>query len=540
MDRNQLFFGDNLDVLRDHIRDESVDLIYLDPPFNSNKIYNVLYSEQNGTPSESQMHAFMHAFDDTWIWDQNTALAFHQLVEGGHEKVNDTMIAFRKMLGECNLLAYLTMMAPRLIEMRRVLKDTGSIYLHCDPTASHYLKMLLDAVFGTKNFRNEITWVRTAAHSDAKNFSHISDIIFYYSKISNYNFQLQYKPYSKEYINKYYRHTDEQGLFLDRDLTAKGLSGGGYEYEWKGVSKIWRCPITTMKKNDKQGRLYYTSNGTPRYKQYLDEMPGVPIPNVWSDTPPINSQANEALGYPTQKPEALLERIIKSSSNKGDIILDPFCGCGTAVSVAEQLNRKWIGIDITYLAIALINNRLQSRFSEITNYDVIGVPTSLSDAKALALHDRYQFQTWVILLANAFPRQKKGSDRGVDGFLNFHDDNSGKTKKILIQVKSGKVKSGDIRDLVGTIEREKAVIGVFITLEHPTSHMIKEAASVGFYQTEHVKKPFPKIQLLTVEQILDGKQIEYPFAGISNVGMKKAVRFIDKALTPTLFDDSTK
>ncbi|MDP8238007.1 MAG: DNA methyltransferase [Candidatus Hatepunaea meridiana] len=543
MDRNKLFFGDNLDILRNYIKDESVDLIYLDPPFNSNKIYNVIYSEENGTPSKSQMQAF----DDTWCWNEHSALAFQLLMEGGHEKVNNTMSAFREMLGECNLLAYLTMMASRLIEMHRVLKKTGSLYLHCDPTASHYLKILLDSIFLPRNYQNELVWCYRERELNSRKYNPKHDIILYYVKNTNsdyvFNNSRALTRYSNGTIEKF-NYTDEngrkfqirgkgspytkkQGLSIELEKDHPELVYRDYFDKAGGVSpRDWlappmgNCYCPKCKNESADSQIYFSDQKVPSRYPFA----------------PINRAAQERMGYPTQKPESLLKYIVGISSNEGDVILDPFCGCGTTVSVAEQLKRKWIGIDITYLAIALINNRLQTRFTETNEYDIVGVPTSLNDAKALALHDRYQFQTWVILLANAFPRQKKGSDRGIDGFLNFHDDNSGKTKKILIQVKSGKVKSGDIRDLVGTVEREKAVIGVFITLEKPTSHMVREATSAGFYKTPFVRKPFPKIQLLTVEEILNGKQIDYPFPEFSRVGMKKAPRFIDKDLMPSLFD----
>ncbi|TRV07020.1 MAG: site-specific DNA-methyltransferase [Microcystis wesenbergii Mw_MB_S_20031200_S109] len=323
---NKLYYGDNLEVLRKYIKDESIDLCYIDPPFNSKRNYNQIY---NNLGKEDQAQA--QAFVDTWTWDNHANEALEEIQSNYQGKFTsqtiDLIDGLTKVLGKGSLLAYLVSMTLRIVEIHRVLKSTGSFYLHCDPTASHYLKIVLDTIFCSQggDYIAEITWERTSAHSDSKTFANTTDIIFLYSKLI-LMFNQQFKPYSEEYLKKYYKHQDGKGRFLDRDLTAGGLSGGGYNYDWKGIKKLWRCPIETMQKYEEQNKLYYTRNGTPRLKQYLEEMPGVPLTNLWNDIPPINSQASERLGYPTQKPEALLERIIKASSNKGDIILDAYCG----------------------------------------------------------------------------------------------------------------------------------------------------------------------------------------------------------------------
>ena len=264
----------------------------------------------------------------------------------------------------------------------------------------------------------------------------------------------------------------------------------------------------------KSGRLCYTGTGMPCYKRYLDEMPGVPIQDVWTDIYPIGSRAAERLGYPTQKPEALLERIIETSSNEGDIVLDPFCGCGTTIAVAERLGRRWIGMDVTHLAIALMKRRLEDTFGdELTPYEVIGDPKDVPSARALAEHNRHQFEWWAVDLAGGRPAhdKRKGADKGVDGYINFFDDDSGKAKTIVIQVKSGGVKRGDIATLKGDIERENAPIGVLVTLEEPTRPMRQEAVAAGFYEPEHFPgRQYPKIQVLTIAELLDGKTVEYP------------------------------
>ncbi len=515
---NTLYYGDNLDVMRRHLKDESVDLVYLDPPFNSNANYNVLFQEHDKTKSSSQVMAF----EDTWHWDQTAALAYEEAVEAGG-RVADVMRAFRTFLGTNDMLAYLSMMAPRLVEIKRIMKPAASIYLHCDPTSSHYLKLLMDAVFQPANFRNEIIWKRTSAHSDSGKFGRIHDVILYYQYGHDATFNRTYQPYEAAYIKKYYKHTDQDGrLFMDDNLTATSLSGGGYDYEWKGVQRIWRCPIETMERLDSEDKIYYTSKNVARIKRFLDEQEGLPCQDIWSDIAPLNSQAAERLGYPTQKPTELLERIIDSSSNPGDVVFDPFCGCGTTIDAAQKLNRQWIGIDITHLAIGLIRHRLRGAGIQLSDYKVIGEPTDLSGAAELATSDPYQFQWWALGLLGARPtEQKKGADRGIDGRLYFHDDSEGDTKQIIFSVKAGKVQSSYVRDLVGVINREKAEIGILISLNHPTQEMRTEAAAAGFYESGW-KTRHPRVQLITIEEILAGKSLDLPL--YRNRTLKKADR----------------
>ncbi len=427
--------------------------------------------------------------------------------------------ALREFVGTNQMMAYLTMMAARLVELHRVLKPTGSLYLHCDPTASHYLKIVMDTIFGIENFNCEISWKRTSAHSDSKTLGNAHDIILFYTKSDNFVWNKQYQPYSENYINSHYRNVDKDGrIYRTDNLTATSLSGGGYTYDWNGVTKIWRCPKQKMQKLHDTGRLHYTKSGGVEYIRYLDEMPGIPLQDLWDDVSPINSQAQERLGYPTQKPLALLERIIQASSNEGDVVLDPFCGCGTAVAAAHKLNRRWIGIDITHLSISLMKYRLKDMFNlvEKQDYAVIGEPEDLGSARQLAHSDRYQFQWWALSLVQAKPlgggggrEGKKGSDKGVDGVLNFLEE-KGKLQRVLIQVKSGHVKSGDIRDLRGVVEREEAAIGVFVTLEPPSSEMVTEAVSAGFFTSKTWQKDYPRIQILTIEDLLAGKGINMP------------------------------
>lgn len=518
--KNRLYFGDNLPILREHIADESVDLVYLDPPFNSNANYNVLFKEKSGEHS----HAQITAFEDTWEWGAEAEETYFETIQKGG-RLSDFLQAFRVLLGPSDMMAYLVMMAPRLHELHRVLKPTGSIYLHCDPTASHYLKLLMDAIFGGENYLNEITWKRTTAHSDAKQgrkgFGNVNDILLLYTKSDKYTFNFQYVPYSEEYLRKY-SYTDSGGrrYRLDNLTGPGGAAKGNPAYEVMGVTRYWRYSKAKMDELISEGRIIQTRPGSvPQYKRYLDEMPGAPVQNLWDDIFPINSQAQERLGYPTQKPETLLERIIRASSNEGDIILDPFCGCGTSISVAERLHRKWIGVDITHIAITLIRHRLFDQFkSELSPYEVIGDPKDVASACALALEDRYRFQVWAAGLVDAFPLQgklKKGADSGIDGVINFIDDTSGQAKKIIVQVKSGHVKVGDVRDLKGVLEREKAAVGAFITLEEPTAPMKTEAVQAGFYESAlklegGSAERFPKIQILTIAELLDGKKLAFP------------------------------
>ncbi len=518
---NTLFYGDNRSILREYIPDESVDLIYLDPPFNSSRSYNVLFKDESGNEADAQITAF----EDTWHWNRTAEQTYHELVEDGPERVATMIGALRQIIGANQMMAYLVMMAIRLVELHRVLKPTGSLYLHCDSTASHYLKIILDTIFGAENFRNEIIWQRTSAHNDPKRYGKNVDTILYYSRSSKPTWNASTAPYSEEYIDSHYNQRDEKGFFTTRDLTAPdhGASSANLRYEWQGVwppsGRTWSCLREKMQEYDQRGLISYSKGGMPRLKRYLKEMKGVPLQTLWTDIPPINSQAAERLGYPTQKPVALLERIIQSSSNPGDVVLDPFCGCGTAIAAAQQLDRQWIGIDVTHLAIALQRYRLEQSYPGIA-FKVIGEPQDLGAARQLAQDDRYQFQWWALSLVRARPlggesgskQGKKGSDKGIDGVINFIDDNSGKPKRVLVQVKSGHIKTGDIRDLVGTVDREKAAIGVFITLEPATSQMTKEALTAGFYRHTFTGQDYPRIQILTIADLLEGKQVDMPRA----------------------------
>jgi hypothetical protein len=490
-----------------------VDLIYLDPPFNSQQQYNVLFREPTGQGSTAQIRAFT----DTWHWDTSAEQTYQEIITNAPLKVSKAIEALRSFIGSNDVMAYLVMMTLRLVELHRALKPTGSLYLHCDPTASHYLKVILDTIFGPTRFRNEVVWKRTSAHSDigqgARHFGRIHDIVLRYSRGNTPTWNPQHRGYDTEYVETFYRRV-EPGTgrrFQAVDLTAR-KPGGDTLYEWRGVrpykGRYWAYSKENMEEFERQGRLYYTKSGMPRLKYYLDEMPGMPIQDMWDDIPHVLGR--ERLGYDTQKPQALLERLISASSNEGDVVLDPFCGCGTAIIAAQKLNRRWIGIDVTHLAITVMRKRLEDSFPGI-KYEVVGEPKDLEGARALARQDRYQFQWWALSLVNALPQggeRKKGADEGIDGVISFLDDRKGKASRVIVQVKSGHVGVRDIRELKAVIGDEN--LGLFITLEPPTEPMRVEAAATGFHSSPLWERDFPKIQIFTVAELLEGRQPELP------------------------------
>jgi site-specific DNA-methyltransferase (adenine-specific) len=524
---NHLYYGDNLTVLREHIRDESVDLVYLDPPFNSNATYNVLFRGPSGDASQAQIEAF----EDTWHWNNQAEKAFDEVIYGRNGDVADMLRAMRSFLKDNDMMAYLTHMAVRLVELHRVLKPTGSIYLHCDPTASHYLKVLMDAVFGKECYQNEITWKRTFTHGDSKTWSRASDKIFFYTKsASDFAWNAPYEPLSADYIESHYKSRDPDGRRYQLTSILSPSPRPNMTYEWKGFPPPhmgWRFSKETMADHDKNGLIWYPlkADGTldtskrPRFKRYLDQQKGAVVTTVWADISPVNARANERLGYPTQKPVSLLERILSASSNPGDVVLDPFCGCGTTVHAAEKLGRQWIGIDITHLSISLIEKRLKDAFPGIS-FEVHGAPKDLEGARDLSNRDKYQFQWWAVSLVDAVPfgGKKKGADGGIDGHIFFR---SGATtvEKAIVSVKGGGVGVKDIRELIAVVDRERAKIGIYISLEPHTEPMTKEAAGAGLYDGPTGK--VPKIQLFTIDELFAGKQPKIP---LMERGFKAAAR----------------
>lgn len=525
---NALYYGDNLAVLRSGAI-PPVDLIYLDPPFNSNATYNVLFKAMSGERSQAQIEAF----EDTWHWNESAESAFDDVVNGPHSDAAVMLRAMRAALGENDMMAYLAMMAVRLIELHRVLKPTGSIYLHCDPTASHYLKVLLDAVFGKENFRNEIVWKRrygtfSTVHESRK-FGAITDCILFYVKTDEVQFNPQYSFNDADYlayVQRTFRHIDDRGRRYRIADLANPAPRPNLMYEYKGYKPPpngWAISREKMEQWDKEGRLHFprTKDGRIQRRRFFDELRGKPVQSLWDDIDMLSSQDQERLGYPTQKPVALLERIISASSSEGDLVLDPFCGCGTTIHAAQKLGRQWIGIDVTHLAIALVERRLREAFPGIL-FEVHGVPRDLAGARDLALRDKHEFQKWIVAMVGGQPYKsgKKGMDRGIDGYLNFRDANK-KPQFGIVSVKGGEnINSGMIRDLKGTMEREKAALGLFLTLNEPTREMTREAASAGFYETGGQK--VPRLQILTAQDVLDGKRPRVPFGHTE--GFRKAAR----------------
>ena len=556
MAENLLCYGDNANFLRDKdlFPDGSVDLIYLDPPFNSKRPYNILFKDHKGTPSEAQIRAF----DDTWKWDERAQSNYDFMISGqasAAESLIKLMGTFNDFLGHSEMFAYLVQMATRLVMMRRVLKKTGSLYLHCDPTASHYLKLVLDAILGATNFRNEIVWRRTGSHNSTRRLGAIHDTILYYAKSQDYTFNIVRRPYMKQHVERRYKAGPDGRLRFSSGgnvLTGAGTTDGDSCAPWRGFdpaakNRHWAIPsyyeslmppaYRDMKPAEKLEALYQAGlveiepgNAWPIMVRYLDERDGVPLQDIWAYQPYTEGTVHgtnkgidadvawmgptdpERLGYQTQKPNGLLERIIATSSNPGGVVLDPFCGCGTTIDAVETLNREhpdepprtWIGIDITHLAINLIKNRL-ARFEPPPTYRVVGEPEDLGGARDLATRDRYQFEYWALGLVVARPakdERKKGADKGIDGSFHFTDDAKGTMKTVLIQVKSGHVGRAQIGDFRGVLEREKAEMGVFITLEKPTKPMIEEAVSAGHYHSEGYGRDYPRIQILTIEELL--------------------------------------
>jgi site-specific DNA-methyltransferase (adenine-specific) len=537
---NHLYYGDNLKVLREQIADGSVDLIYLDPPFNSNASYNVLFRSPTGDQSAAQIEAF----DDTWHWGDEAEAAFQEVRRSGHTDAATMLEAMRSFLGMNDMMAYLAMMAVRLVELHRALKPTGSLYLHCDPTASHYLKILLDAVFGKDAYKNEVIWRRTGSHNSTKRFGPIHDVIHFVTKSNKYLFRRQTRPYMRGHVEKAFvkegerYRTNYSGNILTGSGTRNGLSGRpwkgfdptakgrhwalpsklleGIEHEFEGLNqtecfdKLYEMGAITIQEGDEW----------PRYQRYITDRDGQYLSDIWAYQPYtegtvfgtdagidddvrwMGSKDGDRLGYPTQKPVTLLERILNASSNPGDVVLDPFCGCGTTVHAAEKLGRQWIGIDVTHLAIGLIEKRLRDAFPAVA-YKLHGVPADIDGARRFFADDdqtKKEFEKWAVSLIGAQPWRagKKGADGGIDGILPF-----GTTEKAVVSVKGGKDRQRNhIDQLKAVVDRERAQIGVFLTLEEPTKPMLAEAAGAGQYVAEGYENAVPKIQIVTIEEAM--------------------------------------
>jgi DNA modification methylase len=513
---NTLFYGDNLEVLRQHVPSESVDLVYLDPPFNSNRNYNVIFASHATVGSADA--AQIQAFGDTWVWTPTTEEQYKGLLGGGLPlKVADALTAMRTLLGENDAMAYLVNMAPRLVELHRVLKQTGSLYLHCDPTMSHYLKVLLDSIFGPQNYRNEIAWQRSGAKNDSMRYGRCHDIILFYTRSKEFTWNVQYTPFDEASVAKNYTHVEEgTGRRYRRgDLTA-AKPGGDVDYEWHGVrpykGRHWAYSREKLDQMYAEGRIEFRSTGMPVYKRYLDEQPGVPLQDVWTDIR-LTSADKERLGYPTQKPVALLQRILECSSNPGDVVLDPFCGCGTTIDAAIRLDRKWIGIDITYIAVDLIAKRLQHTHGDdiAATYTISGIPRDLGGAYALFSQSPFDFERWAVSLVNAQPNEKQVGDKGIDGVARFPVDGKGGLGRILVSVKGGKnIGPQFVRDLLGTVQTQKAQMGILITMAEPTKGVIDAVNHGGSYTLPVNGQTYPRVQVITVSELLRHKRPKMP------------------------------
>jgi DNA modification methylase len=521
---NRLYYGDNLEILREHIADASVDLVYLDPPFNSNRSYNVIFAEH----AEEELAAQIQAFDDTWHWTHVTEGQYQQLINGSvPPRVADALTAFRTLLGENDAMAYLVNMAPRLVELSRVLKPSGSLYLHCDPTMSHYLKITLDAVFGPDNFENEVIWQRSGAKNDSRRYGRSHDVILFYGLGKRRMWSQQYLPFSSRSIEKNYTHVEpETGRKYRRgDLTA-AKPGGDVDFEWHGVrpynGRHWAYSQDNLERMYAEGRIEFRRTGMPVYKRYLDEQPGVPLQDVWTDIR-LTSADKERLRFNTQKPVKLLERIITSSSNPDDLVLDPFCGCGTTIDAAQRLGRRWIGIDIAFIAVDLIDKRLQHRFPGTQEgYEILGIPRDFGAAVSLFNRSPFEFERWAVTRINARPNEKQRGDRGIDGVARFYLDRK-TLGKVIVQVKGGtNVTPHSVRDLLGTVVTEQAQMGVLITMTEPSHGVVTAADRGGSYTWPVNGATFPRIQVVTVRDLLRNKRPAMPTLMLPYVQATKA------------------
>ncbi len=543
---NHLYFGDCLDVLKELKRENPqpfIDLIYIDPPFNSKRNYNVLFESMDMKDANAQKQAFADTWSNYSYVDELNEISLL------HKDLYDVLTLFHNLKSiSDSAVAYLTTIAIRVWYMHKLLKDNGSFYLHCDQTMSHYLKLVCDIIFKEKNFKNNITWKR--AHTikgnfgqGTKSFDINADEILFYSKSDKSTFNPSFKEYTEEYISKFYRYAEKDGrrYRLISMIGPGGVAKGNPIYEVMGIKKYWRYSEKKMKEFIEQGLIIQTSPGTvPQKKQYLEAGKGVSVQNIWDDIYALSASSIERLGYPTQKPEALLERIIKASSNEGDLVADFFCGCGTTIAAAQNLKRQWLGADISHLAIRLIKKRLVQTYGLGIEHNIKlhGLPKDVASAKELAQNvegGRIGFQDWVIeVLLNGVVNEKKVADGGFDGYLTFNT-HAGK-QFALIETKSGKLTVKNLREFVHVIDKQKAALGIFICFEeNVTREMTKTAKEAGHIKIANIEFPTDRIQIITIEELMRGKQPMLP--GLAdNETFKKAKRNEDKAVSRGLFD----
>ncbi|WP_286212734.1 DNA methyltransferase [Mycolicibacterium mageritense] len=534
---NRLYFGDNLEVLGEHVENESVDLVYLDPPFNSNRNYSVIFGRNR---AEDESAAQIQAFEDTWKWTHTTEVLIGDLSNTAPTRVADALSAYYTLLGESEALAYLVNMTPRLLQLYRVLKPTGSLYLHCDPTMSHYLKVLLDAVFDVRYFRNEVVWKRTNSHNSAKRWGPQHDTLLFYTKSDAYTWNRTFQEYDRSYIQEKFVWDDPRGKYQDVALTGPGIRAGDSGKPWRGIDptnsgRHWQPPSLMydyyeeltgeslaglpvqerLDRADDLGLIHWPKKrgGQPRFKQFVHISPGAPVQDMIVDIDPINSQAAERLGYPTQKPITLMERIITASSNPGDVVLDPFCGCGTTVDAAQRLSRNWIGIDITYLAVDVIAKRLRHTFGDAV-FDTIkvdGIPKDLGGARALFDRSPLEFETWAVTMVNAEPNRRQVGDKGVDGIARFPLGGRGQIGKLVVSVKGGKtINPAMVRELSGAMDARKAQMGVLITMASATRGVTDAINHGGVFTHPANGQKYPRLQHITVADLLKKKRPQVP------------------------------
>ncbi len=532
---NRLYYGDNLTIMQKEIAAQSVDLIYLDPPFNSQKNYNLIYTQATGKPVPAQVEAFC----DTWELDaEKEELASKMPVILRAHEVEDYYVKFWRywILALRNthpkLLAYLLYMVQRLLYMKILLKPTGAIYLHCDPNASHYIKVMMDGIFGHGNFRNEITWRRVTSDQkgsqhDRKSWGNNADIILFYTRSNQYKLHGT-RPLTTEEAVQKFNQTDETGRrYYDDSSHIWRTPGMGPRpnlcYEWRGFTNPhpsgWRLKKERLEEEYQKGNIVIRPDGKLERRKYEEDYPGAPIGNIWTDIGPVPARSGERIGYPTQKPVTLLKRIVRASCPPDGLVFDPFCGCGTTTYAAQETGRRWIGCDIAILAIKLIKYNLEKAYGlhEDREFEIDGIPVSVEGAVQLFRKDPFQFQHWAVERVDGFPTQKKVADKGIDGNIYFETDDG--YKDMVISVKGGTVRPTDIRDLRGVLERDTdsgTVMAGFISNREPTKAMKDEAAKAGMYT--YAGHDYERIQLLTTKQILEDKM---EFRTPSKIGVKQ-------------------
>lgn len=522
---NQLYYGDCLTIMRD-MPPESVNLVYLDPPFNSNRDYNAIYKDETGRPLPDQIEAFSDLWTLDDVREQAIQLVPIQMREVGLE---DEVAEFWKIWASAlrktqpRMLAYLSYMTERLLPLRGILKPNGSVYIHCDPTASHYIKVMMDTIFGHKNFRNEITWQRTESHNTAGRYGNVADIILYYTKSDAATWNPQYEAYGEAQMARF-RHVEKDGRpYKLENLTGPRPDSDSGKFEWRGAkpgpTRGWGYKLEQLEAWWEEGRIHTKKDGTPRtdgLKVYLEDTAGKPLQNIWTDISRIPNTSAERMGYATQKPVALLERIIKASSNEGDVVFDPFCGCATTLEAAQKLDRRWIGIDIAIHAVKRVARvRLEDRLGlkENVDFKIEGVPHTLEGAQDLWRRDAYQFQKWAVEQIDGFVTTRKTADGGIDGRLYFSLPAQTELESMLLEVKGGKNVGIDVvRDLRGTLERENAHMAGLIIMEElgpqKFANFKREMGTAGSFEVLGVQ--YPRMQMLTISEIMEGKRFHTP------------------------------